>query len=42
MDNHAVQIVPEEVVMNKIFVVRGQKVMLDRDLSDYIKSLPEI
>ena len=29
-----VQVVPEEIVMNKIFVVRGQKVMLDRDLAE--------
>ncbi len=26
--------VPDEVVMNKIFMVRGQKVMLDRDLAE--------
>ena len=26
-------IVPDEVVMNKIYMVRGQKVMLDRDLA---------
>ncbi|MCX6235787.1 MAG: ORF6N domain-containing protein [Bacteroidetes bacterium] len=26
-------IVPEEVIMNKIYLIRGQKVMLDRDLS---------
>lgn len=26
-------IVPDEVVMNKIYVIRGQKVMLDRDLA---------
>ena len=25
---------PDEVVMNKICLIRGQKVMLDRDLSD--------
>lgn len=25
--------IPEEVVMNKIYVVRGQKVMVDRDLA---------
>lgn len=27
-------ILPEEVVMNKIYVFRGHKVMLDRDLSE--------
>jgi hypothetical protein len=27
-------IIPEEVVMNKIFVIRGQKVMLDMDLAE--------
>lgn len=27
-------IVPDEVIMNKIFVIRGQKVMLDNDLSE--------
>jgi hypothetical protein len=26
--------VPDEVVMNKIYLIRGQKVMLDRDLSE--------
>jgi hypothetical protein len=29
-----VQVVPEEIVMSKIYVVRGQKVMLDRDLAE--------
>ena len=27
-------ILPDEVVMTKIFVVRGQKVMIDRDLAE--------
>lgn len=27
-------VVPEEVVMNKIYVIRNQKVMLDRDLAE--------
>ena len=27
-------LVPEEVVMNKIYEIRGQKVMLDRDLAE--------
>lgn len=26
--------VPDEVVMNKIYVIRNQKVMLDRDLAE--------
>lgn len=26
-------IVPDEVIMNKIYLIRGKKVMLDRDLS---------
>ena len=27
-------IIPEEVVMSKIYVIRGQKVMIDRDLAE--------
>ncbi|MDN3579647.1 ORF6N domain-containing protein [Mucilaginibacter flavus] len=27
------QIIPDEVITNKIYVIRGQKVMLDRDLA---------
>lgn len=27
-------LVPDEVVMNKIYLIRGQKVMLDRDLAE--------
>lgn len=26
--------IPDELVMNKIYMIRGQKVMLDRDLSE--------
>ena len=26
--------IPDEVIINKIYVIRGQKVMLDRDLAD--------
>ena len=26
--------IPEEVVMNKIYEIRGEKVMLDRDLAE--------
>ena len=27
-------IIPEELVMSKIYLIRGQKVMLDRDLAE--------
>ncbi|MES2762326.1 MAG: ORF6N domain-containing protein [Bacteroidota bacterium] len=27
-------VVPDEVVMNKIYIIRNQKVMLDRDLAE--------
>jgi len=27
-------IIPDEIVMNKIYLVRGHKVMLDRDLAE--------
>ena len=27
-------VIPDEVVMNKIYMIRGQKVMLDRDLAE--------
>ena len=27
-------IIPDEVVMNKIYLIRGQKVMLDKDLAE--------
>ena len=27
-------IVPDEIIMNKIFIIRGQKVMLDKDLAE--------
>jgi hypothetical protein len=26
--------IPDELVMNKIYIIRGQKIMLDRDLAD--------
>ena len=26
--------IPEEIIMNKIYLVRGRKVMLDRDLAE--------
>src|ERR1700744_2359190 len=28
------QIIPDEMIMNKIFYIRGQKVMLDSDLAE--------
>lgn len=31
MENH---IIPDEIVMSKIFYIRGQKVMLDSDLAE--------
>ena len=27
-------ILPDEIIMNKIYLVRGQKVMIDRDLAE--------
>ncbi len=30
----SVLVVPDEVVMNKIYIIRNQKVMLDRDLAE--------
>ena len=29
-----IQVIPDEVVLNKIYQIRGQKVMLDRDLAE--------
>ena len=29
-----VQVIPDEVVMNKIYLINGQKVMIDRDLAE--------
>ena len=31
---HATIIIPDEVVMNRILLIRGQKVMIDRDLAE--------
>jgi hypothetical protein len=33
-------IVPDEVITNKIYLIRGQKVMLDRDLADLYEVEP--
>ncbi len=32
--NNQIQIIPDEVVMNKIYLIRDQKVMLDQDLAE--------
>ncbi len=29
-----IQVIPDEVVMNKIYLIKGQKVMIDRDLAE--------
>jgi hypothetical protein len=29
--------IPDEAIINKIYVVRGQKIMLDRDLAELYK-----
>ena len=34
MENNAISIVPNEVIMNKILLIRNQKVMIDRDLAE--------
>jgi hypothetical protein len=34
MQKAELTILPDEVVMNKIYIIRGQKVMLDRDLAE--------
>lgn len=31
---HAIESIPDEVIMNKIYFIRGYKVMLDKDLAD--------
>ena len=30
--------IPDETIMNKIYLVRGQKVMMDRDLAELLRS----
>lgn len=32
--NKSLAIIPDEIVMNKIYVIRGHKVMLDKDLAE--------
>ncbi len=34
MTKNNLPMIPEEVIINKIYLVRGQKVMIDRDLSE--------
>ena len=34
MDKENLNIIPEEIIMNKIYLIRGKKVMIDRDLSE--------
>ena len=34
MDNHAQLMVPDEIVMQKIYMIRGRNVMLDQDLAE--------
>ena len=44
------QIIPDEVLVNKVYSLRGQRIMLDRDLADlygvkqsvYVSRLREI
>jgi hypothetical protein len=33
--------VPDEIIMNKIYFIRGHKVILDRDLGDCMKLKPK-
>jgi hypothetical protein len=34
MKQNALTVIPDEIVINKIYLIRGQKVMLDRDLAE--------
>ena len=34
-------LIPDEVVMNKIFIIRAQKVMLDEDLAKHTRLKPK-
>jgi len=33
-ENNGEIVVPDEVIMNKIYLIRGKKVMFDRDLAE--------
>ena len=33
-DNQMAKLLPEEIIAEKIFLIRGQKVMIDRDLAE--------
>jgi hypothetical protein len=28
------QLIPDEIIMNKVYYIRGQKVMMDKDLAE--------
>ncbi len=32
--SNKIQLIPDEVVMNKIYLIRKQKVMIDKDLAE--------
>lgn len=32
--NHVIQILPEEKITDKIYLIRGKKIMIDRDLAE--------
>ena len=34
MQKQHLPIIPDEIIINKIYLVRGQKVMIDRDLAE--------
>jgi hypothetical protein len=35
-------IIPDDVVLTKIYLIRGQKVMIDRDLADLMVLKPGV
>lgn len=37
VESESESIIPDEIVMNKIFLIRSKKVMLDWDLADLYK-----
>jgi hypothetical protein len=34
MEKELIQMIPEELIITKIYIIRGQKVMIDRDLAE--------
>ena len=34
MKKQNLQIIPDEIIINKIYLIRNQKVMIDRDLAE--------